>query len=30
VSKGVVNRLRAAGFQRIVPKPIAYGVLAFK
>jgi len=30
VSKGVVNRLRAAGFQRIVPKPAAFGVLACK
>jgi uncharacterized protein len=30
VSKGVINRLRAAGFQRIVQKPIAYGVLACK
>jgi predicted methyltransferase len=30
VTKGVINRLRAAGFQRIVPKPAAYGVLACK
>lgn len=30
VTKGVIHRLRAAGFQRIVPKPAAYGVLACK
>jgi len=30
VSKGAVNRLRAAGFRRIVPKPQAHGVLACK
>jgi uncharacterized protein len=30
VSKGVFNRLRSAGFSRIIPKPIAYGVLACK
>lgn len=30
VTKGVINRLRAAGFQRIVPKPSAHGVLACK
>jgi predicted methyltransferase len=30
VSRGVVNRLRAAGFQRIVPKPFAHGILACK
>jgi hypothetical protein len=30
VTKGVINRLRAAGFRRIVPKPSAYGVLAIK
>lgn len=30
VTKGVGQRLRAAGFQRIVPKPFAHGVLACK
>ncbi len=30
VTKGVIHRLRAAGFRRIVPKPVAYGVLACK
>ena len=30
VTKGVINRLRAAGFRRIVPKPSAYGVLAIR
>lgn len=30
VTKGVIHRLRSAGFQRIVPKPLAYGVLACK
>ena len=30
VTQGVMQRLRAAGFRRIVPKPIAYGVLACK
>jgi predicted methyltransferase len=30
VTKRVINRLRAAGFRRIVPKPGAYGVLAIK
>ena len=30
VAKGVVNRLRSAGFSRIIPKPIAFGVLACK
>jgi predicted methyltransferase len=30
VTKGVVNRLRLAGFRRIIPKPSAYGVLACK
>jgi predicted methyltransferase len=30
VTRGVINRLRAAGFRRIVPKPGAYGVLALK
>jgi predicted methyltransferase len=29
-TKGVVNRLRAAGFQRIIPKPQAFGVVAYK
>lgn len=30
VTKGVVKRLQSAGFRRIIPKPIAYGVLACK
>lgn len=30
VTRGVVQRLQAAGFRRIVPKPFAYGVLACK
>jgi predicted methyltransferase len=30
VTKGVVKRLQAAGFRRIIPKPFAYGVLACK
>jgi hypothetical protein len=30
VTQGVMQRLRAAGFRRIVPKPVAYGVLACK
>ena len=30
VTQGVIQRLRAAGFRRIVPKPVAYGVLACK
>jgi hypothetical protein len=30
VTRGVINRLRAAGFQRIIPKPAAHGVLACK
>jgi hypothetical protein len=30
VTKGVVRRLRSAGFRRIIPKPAAYGVLACK
>jgi len=30
VAKGVVTRLRTAGFSRIIPKPIAHGVLACK
>ncbi len=30
VAPGVMQRLRAAGFQRIVPKPAAHGVLACK
>ncbi len=30
VTKGVVLRLREAGFSKILPKPAAFGVLAFK
>lgn len=30
VTKGVVRRLQEAGFRRIVPKPEAFGVAAFK
>ncbi|MCU0235602.1 MAG: methyltransferase domain-containing protein [Acidobacteria bacterium] len=30
VTRGVLNRLRTAGFQRIIPKPRAHGVLAIK
>lgn len=30
VTRGVVQRLQAAGFRRIIPKPFAYGVLACK
>lgn len=30
VTRGVVRRLQAVGFKRIVPKPGAFGVLAFK
>ncbi len=30
VAKGVVQRLQAAGFRRIVSKPFAHGVLACK
>jgi len=30
VTQGVMQRLRAAGFRRIVPKPGAYGVVALK
>jgi hypothetical protein len=30
VTKGVIKRLQAAGFLRIIPKPAAYGVLACK
>jgi predicted methyltransferase len=30
VTRGVVKRLQEAGFHRIVPKPTAFGLLAFK
>jgi hypothetical protein len=30
VGRGVVQRLKAAGFSRVIPKPSAYGVLACK
>ena len=30
MTKGAVNRLRSAGFRRIIPKPFAHGVLACK
>jgi predicted methyltransferase len=30
VTKGVVKRLQSAGFRRIIPKPLAHGVLACK
>ncbi|MFN8494674.1 MAG: methyltransferase [Caldilineaceae bacterium] len=30
ITKGVVRRLQAAGFTRIVPKPQAFGVMAYK
>jgi len=30
VTRGVVERLRAAGFKRVVPKPRAFGVTAYK
>lgn len=30
VTRGVMNRLRQAGFKRVEPRPRAYGVVAFK
>jgi predicted methyltransferase len=30
ITRGVMNRLRQAGFKRVEPKPRAYGVVAYK
>jgi predicted methyltransferase len=30
VSRGAIKRLKEAGFDRVVPKPQAFGVVAYK